>query len=224
MPTSVTRVAIVENHALFAESLAIALRLEGYAVTHVFLGSPDRDVGTLLPATMRHDPRVVVLGLNLGAHGSGCRLVESLTRAGVAVVVLASDDEPSRWGEALAHGARVVLSRNTSLQAIASAIRRVAQGQAVISREERAELVRAWHAELATVRQSRTRLELLTARESQVLGHLLEGHQVKQIASLSMVSEATVRSQTKAILAKLEVSSQMAAVGLARHAGWKAPD
>jgi two-component system, NarL family, nitrate/nitrite response regulator NarL len=56
-----------------------------------------------------------------------------------------------------------------------------------------------------------------------VLGHLMEGHTVHDIAALSVVSEATVRTQVKSILAKLEVSSQIAAVGMAHHVGWRQP-
>ena len=36
-----------------------------------------------------------------------------------------------------------------------------------------------------------------------------------------MVSEATVRTQVKSILSKLEVSSQLAAVGMANQVGWR---
>jgi hypothetical protein len=38
-----------------------------------------------------------------------------------------------------------------------------------------------------------------------------------------VVSVATVRTQVKSILAKLEVTSQLAAVGLAHQVDWKAP-
>jgi DNA-binding NarL/FixJ family response regulator len=69
----------------------------------------------------------------------------------------------------------------------------------------------------------RRRLELLTPRERQVLGALIEGHNVRDIARSSVVSEATVRTQVKSILGKLEVSSQLAAVGLAHHVGWRHP-
>ena len=37
------------------------------------------------------------------------------------------------------------------------------------------------------------------------------------------MAEATVRTQVKSILAKLEVTSQLAAVGLAHRVGWKPP-
>ena len=69
----------------------------------------------------------------------------------------------------------------------------------------------------------RARLDLLTVRESEVLGHLTHGRTVRDIATLLVVSEATVRTQVKSILAKLEVSSQLAAVALARQLDWRSP-
>ena len=65
------------------------------------------------------------------------------------------------------------------------------------------------------------RLSLLTPREGAVLGHLMKGHTVREIAIHSYVSEATVRTQVKSILSKLQVSSQIAAVGLAHRVGWR---
>jgi DNA-binding NarL/FixJ family response regulator len=43
---------------------------------------------------------------------------------------------------------------------------------------------------------------------------------VREVAQEAFVSEATVRTHVKSILAKLGVSSQLAAVALARDAGW----
>ena len=51
----------------------------------------------------------------------------------------------------------------------------------------------------------------------------MDGSTVREIATTSVVSEATVRTQVKSILGKLEVSSQLAAVGLAHHVGWHHP-
>ena len=56
------------------------------------------------------------------------------------------------------------------------------------------------------------RLETLSDREEEVLQRLYEGVGVRAIAEQSEVAEATVRSQVKSILRKLDVSSQMAAV------------
>jgi DNA-binding NarL/FixJ family response regulator len=60
----------------------------------------------------------------------------------------------------------------------------------------------------------------LTDREEVVLAELLEGHCAEEIAKTAFVSISTIRSQIKSILQKLGVNSQLAAVALARRAGW----
>jgi len=52
---------------------------------------------------------------------------------------------------------------------------------------------------------------------------LMSGLQVVEIARQSFVSESTVRTQVKAVLAKLQVGSQLTAVGLAHAAQWRPP-
>jgi DNA-binding NarL/FixJ family response regulator len=46
---------------------------------------------------------------------------------------------------------------------------------------------------------------------------------VREVAQDAFVSEATVRTQVKSILAKLGVTSQLAAVAMARDDGWGSP-
>jgi DNA-binding NarL/FixJ family response regulator len=62
--------------------------------------------------------------------------------------------------------------------------------------------------------------ESLTPREAAVLGDLLEGRSADDIAEASFVSITTVRAQIRSILSKLGVRSQLAAVSMARRAGW----
>ena len=69
----------------------------------------------------------------------------------------------------------------------------------------------------------RERFDQITRREAEVLDLLMGGHQVSEIARTRVVSESTVRTQVKSILAKLQVSSQLTAVGLAHQVGWKPP-
>ena len=63
-------------------------------------------------------------------------------------------------------------------------------------------------------------MPFLTEREQVVLAELIEGHCAEDIAKAAFVSISTVRSQIKAILQKLGVNSQLAAVAMARRAGW----
>jgi DNA-binding NarL/FixJ family response regulator len=69
---------------------------------------------------------------------------------------------------------------------------------------------------------ARNRLGCLSVRERAVICKLMSGRCPAEIAREDFVAEATVRTQIKSILAKLEVNSQLGAVAVARAAGWPA--
>jgi DNA-binding NarL/FixJ family response regulator len=148
-------------------------------------------------------------------------LIAPLARANANVVVLTSSEDKGRWGGCMRLGARKVLPKSGALQQALATVRRLHAGLPVISREELESLLDAWARERRMHDDIRRRLDLLTPRERQVLGALIEGRTVRAISHESVVSEATVRTQVKSILAKLEVSSQLAAVGIANQIGWK---
>lgn len=212
------RITIVEDHALVGEVLTIALRMEGFAAVRLSFDHSYRDVAALLPLIRRTRPDVVLLDLHLGDQANGMRLVQPLVTEGAAVIVMTGSADPARWGEALALGARTVMSKTTPFNELLSTVRLVHEGVATMTTEERAVLVRAWQGERSEVREARTRLERLSRREAEVLAHLVDGWQVREIARHHVVSEATVRTQTKAILSKLEVASQLGAVHMVRRA------
>jgi DNA-binding NarL/FixJ family response regulator len=217
------RILIVEDHVLFAESLELALSVEGYDVRRVPVPCEERAPGALAASVVRLRPRVVLLDLDLGGFGDGVRLIAPLARSGVNVVVVTASIDKGRWGEAVRYGARKVLPKSRPLNEILAAVRRINQGLPVMSREEREELLAYWHSERAERQELQIRFDLLTVRERQVLANLMRGRTVRDIARASVVSEATVRTQVKSILAKLEVTSQLAAVGLAHSISWQPP-
>lgn len=217
------RVLVVEDHALFAEALEIALTLEGHEVHRLPNGQQPTSTSHLLLAAARMRPDIVLLDLDLGRMGDGTRLITPLTRAGAKVVVVTGSTDRARWGECLLAGARQVLVKTHPLTEALSTVRRLTLGQPVISYQVREELVRAFHERQGEQQVLRGRLDRLSAREAEVLEHLMAGHQVREIARLRVVSEATVRTQVKSILTKLDVSSQLVAVGLAHRVGWHPP-
>lgn len=221
---SSTRILIIEDHELFAESLELALSLEGYDVRRLNVSDGRQSPAQLLTAVARLHPRIVLLDLDLGRFGDGVRLIHPMAKAGANVVVVTASIDRARWGECIRYGARKAMSKTRPLNEILSTVRRISQGLPVMGPEEREELLQLWHVQRQEQQEMRARLDTLTAREREVLGHLMEGRQVRDIAKLSVVSEATVRTQVKAILAKLQVSSQLAAVGLAHHIGWQPPE
>jgi two-component system, NarL family, nitrate/nitrite response regulator NarL len=218
------RILIIEDHVLFAESLELALTLEGYDVRRVPVPPEERAAGAVTAAVVRLRPRIVLLDLDLGPFGDGVRLISALARSGINVVVVTASIDPGRWGEAVWYGARKVLPKSRPLNDILAAVRRINHNQPVMTCEEREELLGHWHRERAERAGRQERFEQLTVRERQVLAHLMHGHTVRDIAETSVVSEATVRTQVKSILAKLRVTSQLAAVGLAHNIGWVPPE
>ena len=214
------RVLIIEDHALFAESLELAMSMEGYDVRRAPVASHGGSMSALFGAIARMRPTIALVDLDLGPTGDGVRLVAPLVANGVHTVVVTGSTDRARWGECLRHGARTVLAKTQPLNDILATVRRITEGLPVIDRQERERLIQLWFENRQKLQVLVERLQLLTPREQVVLGQLMKGHQVREIAEQSVVAEATVRTQVKSILAKLEVSSQLAAVGLAHEVGW----
>ena len=215
-----TRVLIIDDHVLLAEALELALSLDGFDARVLALPAGG-SMSTVRSMALRRRAGTVILDLDLGGLGDGMSLIAPLVRSGADVIVMTGDTHRGRWGACIDQGARTVLPKVHPLRKTVAVVRALHQGLPVTTAEETEPLLAAWRSEQAATGDQRRRLELLTRREKHVLSCLIEGHDVRKIARRGVVSEATVRSQVKSILAKLGVSSQLAAVGLAHHVGWQ---
>jgi DNA-binding NarL/FixJ family response regulator len=210
-------VVIIEDHALFAESLELTLSHQGYAVRRLPLPEEGGSLATVRAAALRANPRIALLDLDLGRFGDGAALIEPLSRAGTNVVVITASGDLGRWGGCIRLGARKVISKSRPLRETLATVRRLDQGLPVMTSEEVSTLVQHWRRYREEIEAKRELLARLTPRERAVLGEMQQGRTVREIARDSVVSEATVRTQVKSILGKFEVSSQLAAVGLANQ-------
>jgi DNA-binding NarL/FixJ family response regulator len=215
------RVTVIDDHSLLAEALVIALQAQGIDARCISPNGQHR--GSLESAAVATGTDMVVLDLDLGGGGDGMAFVPGLRQGGVDVVILTGSTDRARHGEALALGAKAVLSKSEPFSAIVTALRQVAEGLPVMSREEQQALIEGWREAAASQRDLRRRFAQITRREAEVLGLLMAGRHVTEIARIRFVSESTVRTQVKSLLAKLEVSSQLTAVGLAHQLGWRPP-
>lgn len=68
------------------------------------------------------------------------------------------------------------------------------------------------------------RHEWLTARERAVLVAMVDGMSAEEIAAAHYVTVATIRTQIRAVLSKLGVKSQLAAVAYANRVMWTDAD
>ena len=100
----------------------------------------------------------------------------------------------------------------------------VARLGARLSREERDELLRLLREHRQQDHQRLAPFEQLSPREQQVLASVMEGLSAEAIAERDYVSLSTTRTQIRSILTKLGVNSQIAAVAMARAAGWSPRD
>jgi two-component system nitrate/nitrite response regulator NarL len=153
-----SRVLIIEDHTLFAESLEVALSLEGYDVRRLPLPEEGGSLATLRSSALRINPRIVLLDLDLGRFGDGAALIAPLSRAGANVVVVTSSVDRARWGGCVRSGARKVLSKSGPLQDTLACVRRLHQGLPVMSADELEGLLRALGADAMENQDKRRRL------------------------------------------------------------------
>ncbi len=223
MSSSGLRATVVDDHALFAESVVIALQGQGLDACCVVPDNPTTTLQQLLKAVEATRPELVLLDLELGLAGDTMLLLSNLAKDGVTVFVVTGSSDLVRWGEALAKGARSVIPKSAPFSQIIEAATRARDGLPVMPRAEREALLGVYREAADARRELRAKFSLLTRREGVVLGQLMVGKQVSEIARKGFVSESTVRTQVKAILAKLQVSSQLTAVALAHQLGWRPP-
>jgi DNA-binding NarL/FixJ family response regulator len=213
-------VLIVEDHELLAQALQVALEAEGLRV-EVAPFSPDVDV---LDAAARVQPSVVLLDLDLGpGRETGEAFVPGLVSLGAAVVVVTGSSDDLRLGTTLELGASGVLPKSTPFPELLDAVLSAAAGRPVMSDAARQDLLARARRTRREVRDRLAPFGRLTPRESEVLGLLMQGCNAESIAAHFVVSEATVRSQIRGVLTKLDVGSQLAAVAEAFRVGWSAP-
>ena len=207
---------MVDDHELFGESLKIALTASRIDT----LRAPDLSPPELLLLTDRFEPHVVLLDLQLGGGLSGIDLVEPLRARRAKVVMVTGVNDPAELGACLHAGALSVVSKAEPLENLVRAVAEALEGRSVNDPAERARFGEA----LAVARRRKAQLDAmfgaLTNAEREVFAGLAHGRSAETIARLRVVSVRTVRSQIEAILAKLEVNSQLAAVALANEAGW----
>ncbi|MEU7134740.1 response regulator transcription factor [Streptomyces sp. NPDC046261] len=239
------RVLVVDDHRIFAESLAAALAAE-QDVDVSAAGSGPAALRALERAAgegRRFD--VLLIDADLGTVGSDVAHVPGQLRGqdggqaqgegtvdgislvarvrsghpGVRTVVLAERDDPRRAAAALQAGAGGWVAKDCSLSRLLSVIRGVLRDETHLPPALLTGVLR----ELTAARKHRTEserlVESLTPREREVLRCMVAGLGRKAVAERLFLSPHTVRTHMQNVLGKLGVHSTLAAVALARRAG-----
>ena len=214
------RVVLIDDHQLLAQSLAMALRFEGVTCTVPAL--TDREA--LVSEVLEELPDLVLLDLDLGgAIGDGSSLVAPFVLAGCRVLVVSASTDRDQVCRALELGAAGVVRKDVPFDRLLQTALAAARGEEVLSAAARFRLLDDARSLRARRSEALAPFDRLSEREAQVLRLLAMGQSVGAIAVARFVSEATVRSQVRAILTKLGVSSQLEAVAAAHRHRWVQP-
>jgi len=197
-------VLIVDDHRCFADLLSAALA----SVPGV------RCVGTATSANegiekvQELSPSVVVMDIQMPGT-DGLEATRRLREAspGTAVAVVTAHDDSEWVARAARAGASAFIPKNGSLTEMISLLRSAEPGAMSVAAS-------------VPLPHSRAKGELesdLTPRELEVLRHVAQGLQSKEIAEAMGVSIHTCRSYLKAIYHKLGVTSRIGAVNRGRQ-------
>ncbi|MFD3702265.1 response regulator [Nocardia sp. NPDC058658] len=142
---------------------------------------------------------------------------------GVRVLVMTTFDLDEHALGALRAGASGFLLKDTPPEDLISAIRSVAAGDAVVSPKVTKRLLDRLVAEDPTSLRDPKILDVLTAREREVLEQIAIGRSNAEIAAALFLSEATVKTHVGRVLTKLGLRDRVQAVVLAYETGLVRP-
>lgn len=213
------RVAVVAEFNLTADSLRVALSKRGFQVVSTPVPTSGAEVRALDLRFHAFRPQAAVFMQDISNPVD----LNSVTHTVIGLrqprwLLLTPTPEGPRWGAVLIAGAAAVLPMSIGVPDLVACLTRLCRGQDVMSSAEKERLMRLWTDTSAEQRELFDRMTTLTRREMQVLQELSDGHAVAEIAEGRGVTVGTVRSQVKAILRKLGVSSQLAAVAAFQRA------
>jgi DNA-binding NarL/FixJ family response regulator len=208
--TAPIRVLIVDDHDVFASSLAQVLALEPDLLT-VGTAQSIAEARTMIPHTL---PDVVLMDHRL-PDGDGVAAIDELRplRQATKYVVLTASTADHVLVSAIEAGASGFLSKSRSLDEVRSAVRAAHSGEAVISPELLARLLPRLNRHRAPGRVE------LTERELEVLALLAEGLANSEIAARLVVSVHTIRNHVANLSAKLGAHSKLEVLSIAIRQG-----
>jgi len=218
------QVFIISNNTLFRRGLRQALS-ESQDI-ELLAESDINDNAVDLALSFAPETVLVDIGLPML---NGLNLARQITQRSpaISVIVLTPyNGDDNQLFQAIKSGAAGYLTMDAGADEIASAIRKIHQGEFIInemvlSRPRVAEKVLKQFQDFAVMGGAMETLATpLTARELEVLGQAAQGFMNKQIAFKLGVSEQTIKNHMTSILRKLDANDRTHAVVLALHYGW----
>ena len=196
------RVVLVDDHRLFRagvrSSLGDAVDLVGEAGT----------VAEAVDLVRRTTPDVVLLDVHM-PDGGGVAVLSTLGQDSPTTrfLALSVSDAAADVIAVVRAGARGYVTKTVSPDDLLDAVRRVADGDAVFSPRLAGFVLDAFAASPDTPEVD-AELDLLTARERDVMRLIARGYTYKEVAAELFLSVKTVETHVSSVLRKLQLSNR----------------
>lgn len=210
-------VLVADAQFLVAESLAAALRnFDEFDVVEEYPTSGVKAIGTIA----ERKPDVAVIDYWLEGMEAWAVTTALLARLpNLKILHLSWFYGPNQIQESLASGAVGFLPKSSSVAKVAEGIRRAANGEHPVFREEMEDLAAKLQLSQTIVEQRSEGAASLTPRELAVLRLMAGGFPLGTIAERLEIREGTVRRYIENILRKLKAGTRLEAVLTAKDQG-----
>lgn len=214
IPATPVRVVIIDDHAMVRTGVKAELSAVAAGALDFVGEASDVDAGIRVVKELQ--PDVVLLDVHLpGGNGRGgvdvlhgCVAQESLSGKPIRFLALSVSDAAEDVIAVIRAGARGYVTKSISGIDLATAVRRVSDGDAVFSPRLAGFVLDAFGAaagEIATVDEE---LDRLSQREREVMRLIARGYQYKEVAKELFISIKTVETHVSSVLRKLQLSSR----------------
>ena len=195
-------VVIVDDHRLFRAG--VRAELEGRVDVRGEAGTVEEAEAAILNA----EPDVVLLDVHMPG-GGGVEVIRRVGRRRPAqrFLALSVSDAPDDVIAVIRAGARGYVTKTISGPDLADAVSRVRDGDAVFSPRLAGFVLDAFAGDFEPAEVD-PELDLLTARERDVLQYIARGYLYKEIALELGIAAKTVEAHVSAVLRKLQLSNR----------------
>ena len=201
---STIKILLADDHQVVRMGLAAIIAAE----SDMSLVGEASDGAEAVALTRKLAPDVVLMDLMMPQKDGASATAEILAaNPDAKILVLTTFGESDEMKRAMEAGATGALIKDTPREELVAAIRKVADGQKVVSPE------------IAHVLANRTERPQLSPRQLEVLGYVTKGMTSKAISSKLGITADSVNGHLRAIFAHLNATSRTEAVATAMRLG-----
>ncbi len=178
------------------------------------------DGDEVVAAVAAHRPDVVLMDVRMRRVDgvAATRALGELEKPPPVLILTTFDEDDTLWG-ALDAGAAGFVLKDASAEDLIAATRAVSAGAAWLDPKVASRVLTAFRTFVRPRVAELAKVDQLTDREHEVLGHIARGATNPEIAARLIVSEATVKTHVGAIFAKLGVRDRAASIVFAYDHG-----